>query len=209
MQLRYNYRLDPGRGQRAAWRGRSAAPGSCSTTGCAPGRKRAPAGLPYVTDAELSARLTAAKASPERAWLGEVSAVVLQQALADLDTAYRNFFASVTGQTQGAEGARHRGSGPVRIAGRRSGSPRNARLQITAGGKLRLPKIGDVPVRWSRALPSATVQRHRDQGRGRAGTSPGSSWQAGDDPLPQTGTEVGIDLGLTHFAVLSDGRKVA
>jgi putative transposase len=28
-------------------------------------------------------------------------------------------------------------------------------------------------------------------------------------PLPQTGAEVGIDLGLTHFAVLSDGRKIA
>ena len=59
------------------------------------------AGLPYLTDAELSARLTAAKATPERAWLGEVSAVVLQQALADLNAAYRNFFASVTGQRKG------------------------------------------------------------------------------------------------------------
>ena len=32
--------------------------------------------------------------------------------------------------------------------------------------------------------------------------------EAGDDPLPEVGTEVGIDLGLAHFAVLSDGRKV-
>ena len=47
------------------------------------------AGQPYVTDAELSARLTAAKTTSERAWLNEVSAVVLQQALADLNTAYR------------------------------------------------------------------------------------------------------------------------
>ena len=31
---------------------------------------------------------------------------------------------------------------------------------------------------------------------------------APDQPLPPTGREVGIDLGLTHFAVLSDGRKV-
>ena len=29
-----------------------------------------------------------------------------------------------------------------------------------------------------------------------------------DAPLPSTGREVGIDLGLAHFAVLSDGRKV-
>jgi IS605 OrfB family transposase len=33
--------------------------------------------------------------------------------------------------------------------------------------------------------------------------------QTADDPLPEAGTQVGIDLGLTHFAVLSDGRKVA
>jgi putative transposase len=33
--------------------------------------------------------------------------------------------------------------------------------------------------------------------------------ETGDDPLPGAGREVGIDLGLTHFAVLSDGRKVA
>ena len=34
------------------------------------------AGLPYPSDRELSARLTAAKATPEREWLGDVSAVV-------------------------------------------------------------------------------------------------------------------------------------
>jgi putative transposase len=32
---------------------------------------------------------------------------------------------------------------------------------------------------------------------------------AADDPLPPVDTEVGIDLGLTHFAVLSNGKKVA
>ena len=80
MQLRYNYRLYPTPGQRAAL---------ARAFGCARvvfndalrARQEAfAAGLPYLSDAELSARLTAAKASPERAWLGEVSAVVLQQA---------------------------------------------------------------------------------------------------------------------------------
>jgi transposase len=33
--------------------------------------------------------------------------------------------------------------------------------------------------------------------------------QAAAGPLPPSGTETGIDLGLTHFAVLSDGCKVA
>jgi putative transposase len=93
MQLRYNYRLYPTPGQRQAL---------ASAFGCARvvfndalrARQEAyAAGRPYIGDAELSAWLTAAKKTPERAWLGEVSAVVLQQALADLNAAYRNFFA--------------------------------------------------------------------------------------------------------------------
>ncbi|WP_446210322.1 helix-turn-helix domain-containing protein [Micromonospora sp. IBSANI012] len=41
------------------------------------------AGLPDVWDGDLSKRvITQAKRTPERAWLGEVSTVVLQQALA-------------------------------------------------------------------------------------------------------------------------------
>jgi putative transposase len=83
MQLRYNYRLDPAPRHRAAL---------ARAFGCARvvfndalrAREEAhDAGLPYLTDAELSARLTAAKRTPERAWLGEVSSVALQSALAD------------------------------------------------------------------------------------------------------------------------------
>ena len=40
----------------------------------------------------MSRRLTVAKGTPERAWLGEVSAVVLQQSLADRHRAYANYF---------------------------------------------------------------------------------------------------------------------
>jgi putative transposase len=92
MQLRYNYRLYPTQEQRGAL---------ARTFGCARvvfndglrARQDAHgAGQPYLTDADLSARLTKAKASPERAWLSEVSAVPLQQSLADLNAAYRRFF---------------------------------------------------------------------------------------------------------------------
>jgi IS605 OrfB family transposase len=207
MQLRYNYRLYPTPGQRAALARAFGCARVVFNDGLRARQEAFAAGLPYVTDAELSARLTAAKASPERAWLGEVSAVVLQQALADLGTAYRNFFASVTGKRKGPKIAapRFRSRKDRRQAIRFT---RNARWQITAGGKLRLPKIGDVLVRWSRALPSgpSSVTVIADA----AGRYLASFVvEAGDDPLPQTDTEAGIDLGLTHFAVLSDGRKVA
>lgn len=101
MHLRYNYRLCPARGQRAAL---------ARAFGCARvvfndalrGREEAhAAGLPYVTGAELSARLTAAKKTPERAWLGEVSSVILQQALADLNTAYATSLPRSPGSARG------------------------------------------------------------------------------------------------------------
>ena len=74
VQLRYNFRLYPTPGQRSAL---------ARAFGCARvvfndgARARQDAhadGLPYISDGELSAGLTKAKATPERAWLGEVSA---------------------------------------------------------------------------------------------------------------------------------------
>ena len=136
-----------------------------------------------------------------------MSAVALQQALADLNAAYRNFFASLSGERQG------RRTGPPRFRSRKDTRQairftRNARFSITPGGKLRLPKAGDVPVRWSRPLPcepsSVTVIK---DSAGRYFAS--FVIQAGPGALPETGPVVGVDLGLKHFAVLSDGRKIA
>ena len=64
-----------------------------------------------------------------RGW-ATCSAVILQQALADLNAAYRNFFASCYGQAEGPEGRRRPDSGPARTAGRPSGSRANARFRV-------------------------------------------------------------------------------
>jgi IS605 OrfB family transposase len=165
------------------------------------------AGEPYVTDAVLSGRLTGSKAAPERAWLSEVSSVVLQQALADVNTAYRNFFDSLSGKRKGPRAGvpRFRSRKDRRQAIRFTA---NARFRVLGNGRLRLPKVGDVPVRWSRELPAAptSVTVIRDAaGRYFASfvvvASPGAP--------PETGAECGVDLGLGHFAVLDDGTKVA
>jgi putative transposase len=206
MQLRYNYRLTPCTRHRAAF-GKAFGCVRVVFNDALHAREAAhQAGEPYVTDTELSARLTAAKKTPERAWLSEVSAVVLQQALADLNTAYRNFFASFTGQRKGPNLAkpRFRSRKDHRQAIRFTA---NARFKVLPNGKLRLPKIGDVPVRWSRPLPSepSSVTVIRDSaGRYFASfvveTEPGC--------LPPVESVTGVDLGLRHFAVLSDGRKI-
>jgi putative transposase len=206
VQLRYRYRLDPAPRHVAAL---------ARAFGCARmvfndalrARQQAhAAGLPFPTDAELSRRLTLAKRSPERVWLAEVSSVVLQQALADLNSAYRNYFTSRSGNRSGPriQPPRFRSRKDHRQAIRFT---RNAYFKVLPNGKLRLPKIGDVPVRWSRPLPSppSSVTVIRD-----AAGRYFASFVVEADPaaLPKTEPEVGIDLGLTHFAVLSDGRKI-
>jgi IS605 OrfB family transposase len=164
-------------------------------------------GRPYPTGAALSkALITEAKRAPERSWLGEVSAVVLQQALADCDTAYRNFFDSVKGRRRGA------GVGPPRFKKRTAAQAirftRNARFKVLGNGRLRLPKIGDIEVRWSRELPSeptsVTVIRSAT-GKYYASFVVGLD---GDGSLPVADEECGIDLGLKDFAVLSNGKVI-
>jgi putative transposase len=157
MQLRYSYRLEPQPRHRIALGKAFGCARVVFNDGLRARQDGHDAGLPYVTDGELSARLTAAKATPERAWLNEVSSVVLQQALADLNAAYRNFFASLKGERNGPKVKlpRFRSLKDHRQAIRFT---RNARFFITPSGKLWLPKIGDLPVRWSRPLQARTWQ---------------------------------------------------
>ena len=207
MQLRYNYRVYPTPSQQASLARAFGCARVVFNDGLRARQEARAEGLPYLSDAELSKRVTAAKLTPEREWLGEVSSVVLQQALADLNVAYRSFFASITGKRAGRRVA------PPRFRSRKDNRQAirftaNARFKVLDNGRLRLPKIGDVQVHWSRTLPSApsSVTIVKDAA-GRYFAS--FVVQATDEPLPPTDSEVGIDLGLTHFAVLSDGTKVA
>ncbi|MEH1053964.1 transposase [Micromonospora sp. CPCC 206171] len=207
VQLRYNYRVYPDASQREALARSFGCARVVFNDGLRARQQARLEGLPYLSDAELSKRVTAAKLTPQRAWLGEVSSVVLQQALADLNVAYRNFFASISGKRKGRKVA------PPRFRSRKDNRQairftKNARFKVLDNGRLRLPKIGDVEVRWSRNLPSdpSSVTVIRDAA-GRYFAS--FVVQSTDEPLPVADSEIGIDLGLTHFAVLSDGTKVA
>ncbi|MFC7262691.1 RNA-guided endonuclease InsQ/TnpB family protein [Streptomyces lutosisoli] len=211
MQLRYSFRLYPDSGQRAAL---------ARAFGCARvvfndavrAREDArTAGEAFPAAGELSKRLiTEAKRTEARSWLGEVSSVVLQQSLRDVEAAYRNFFASLKGQRQGAK------TGAPRFKSRKDNPQSirftaNARWSITDSGRLNLPKIGAVQVKGSRTLPSqpSSVTVIKD-----AAGRYFASFVIDTDPatdatrMPDTDQAIGIDLGLTHFAVLSDGTKI-
>lgn len=185
MQLRYSFRLYPSTGQRAALARAFGCVRVVFSDALRIREEARAAGLGFVASAELSKRLTAAKKTPQRAWLGEVSAVVLQQSLRDLDTAYRNFFDGLKGKRPKTGAPRFKSKRDNRQSVRFTA---NASWRITPGKKLRLPKIGDVKVKWSRVLPStpSTVTvvkdavepvlrelRHRDGRLG--GTAPGDA----------------------------------
>ncbi|MEU4482122.1 transposase [Micromonospora sp. NPDC023966] len=209
MQLRYNYRVYPTPGQQIVLAKVFGCARVVFNDGLRLRQQAREQGLAYVTDVELSKQvITAAKKTEARAWLGEVSSVVLQQALADLNTDYRNFFASVTGKRKGHKVA------PPRFRSRKDNRQairftKNSRFKVLDNGRLRLPKIGDLQVRWSRALPSdpSSVAVIKDAA-GRYFASFVVQTPE-DETLPPVDSEVGIDLGLTHFAVLSDGTKIA
>ncbi|MFD4456783.1 RNA-guided endonuclease InsQ/TnpB family protein [Nocardia sp. NPDC058480] len=206
MHLRYSYRLVPTASQRIALARAFGCARVVFNDAIAIRRAAHETGAPFPTDAAMSKALTAAKRTPERAWLSEVSAVLLQQALADANSAYRNFFASLSGKRKG------RKVGAPRFRSRRDSRQSirftaNAQFRILSNGRLRLPKIGDIPVRWSRSLPStpSSVTVTLDS-TGRYHAS--FVVEVSDHSLPATNGEVGLDLGLTHFAITSDGRKV-
>jgi putative transposase len=207
VQLRYSFRLYPTADQQVSLSKAFGCARVVFNDALASRRAAYEAGEPYISDTELSARLTASKGTPERSWLAEVSSVVLQQALADLNAAYRNFFASVTGKRTGAKTA------PPRFRSRKDRRQairftKNSRFALLDNGKLRLPKVGDVEVRWSRTLPSepSSVTVIRDAA-GRFFAS--FVVDPAREPLAKTDAECGIDLGLGHFAVLDDGTKVS
>ncbi|MFD6034305.1 RNA-guided endonuclease InsQ/TnpB family protein [Streptomyces griseoincarnatus] len=82
-------------------------------------------------------------------------------------------------------------------------------FSIRPNGRLYVAKVGEIPVRWSRELPSdpSSVTIVKD-----AAGRYFASFVVRTHPtavLPETTSEIGIDLGLTHFAILSDGRKVS
>jgi putative transposase len=155
-----------------------------------------------TTYAQANARLTAMKATEELAWLNEVSSVPLQQAIRHQQAAYAAFFAK-----------------RARYPRFKSRNGRQSAEYTRSGfrwrdGRLFLAKM-DAPLAftWSwpdtdlAAIDPSTVTVSRD---------PCGRWYVSlavevpdPEPLPATGRVTGVDLGITDFAVTSDGQRIA
>jgi putative transposase len=147
-----------------------------------------------------SALLTAWKRTEELAFLAEVSAVPLQQALRHLQTAFGNFWAK-----------------RARFPRFKSRKKSRASAEYTRSafrwrdGALTLAKMAEpLDIRWSRPLPEGAVPSTVTVSRDAAGR-----WfvsllceDPSVTPLPAVDAVVGIDVGLEHLLVLSTGEKI-
>jgi len=145
----------------------------------------------------LSRELTLKKASDTL--LKAVSATALNNTLWDLDAAFQKFFKKTAKYPQSKK------FGTVNSV---CYTLDKRQAVFLDGELLKLPKLGSLRVIWSRQVPvfpnTATVSK-----------APDGHWFVSlqidyTDPIspPATDKAIGIDLGLTCFAALSDGEKI-
>ncbi|HEY1004852.1 MAG TPA: RNA-guided endonuclease TnpB family protein [Streptosporangiaceae bacterium] len=150
--------------------------------------------------AESDRALTAMKKDPDLGFLSEVSSVPLQQALRHQHRAFQAFF---------ARRARH-----PRFKSRRSRqSAHYTRSAFTMrGGELRLARM-TAPVRFVWSWPDVDVTT-LDPAMVIVSREPDGRWYVtftidtdAPEPLQETDRVVGVDLGVTDFAVTSTGGR--
>lgn len=158
-----------------------------------------------LSAASQSAQLPALKQlRPE---LKAVGSQVLQDVLQRLDRAYQAFFRRVKAGTAPGfprfKSVKRYDSLTFKQAGWKLATPNGMRRTLTLQG------IGTCNLRWSRDLEGVvkTVTLKRDRCGDWFVTF--SCDHVAEQPLPATGTSVGIDLGLEHFLTTSDGVHVA
>lgn len=140
---------------------------------------------------------TPAQYKKEFPWLKEVDSLALANVQLNLQTAYKNFFQAGFGFPKFKKKSR-----------RQSYKTNNQRGSVALeNGHIKLPKIGWVRVKVHRQIEgiikNATISM----------TPTGKYFvsilcETEIAPLPKTNSSVGIDLGVSDFAILSTGEKI-
>ena len=152
--------------------------------------------------AESDRALTAMKKDSELAFLSEVSSVPLQQALRHQHRAFQAFFAGRTRYPR------------FKSRQSRQSAHYTRRAFTMRGGELRLAKT-TAPVRFVWSWPDVDVTT-LDPAMVIVSREPDGHWYVtftvdadAPEPLQETGRVVGVDLGVTDFAVTSAGKRIA
>jgi len=147
-------------------------------------------------------------------WLAEAPHHVLQQALVDLETAYKNFWAGRSGPPQRKrrgqdDSFRFPDPAQVELAGNLRVADKK-RTRSISHATLKLPKLGLVPCILHKAIPEGSFIKSVTVSRS------GHHWYAAillqcevEVPADRSGqVVVGIDMGVTQPVVLSSGQKI-
>jgi putative transposase len=132
-------------------------------------------------------------------WLRDAPTHPLQQTLKDLERAYTNFFA------RRAEFPRFKKKGQGDSF--RYPDPKQVKLDQD-NSRIFLPKLGWLRYRNSREVLGAVKQVTVSASGGKWYVSIQTERDV-DQPLPQVTSAVGIDMGITRFATMSDGNYLA
>jgi putative transposase len=151
---------------------------------------------PSPGDHAQSAQLTQARAASP--WLAAGSQTVQQQALRDLDQAWRQFFAGTHRRPTWRKAGQHEG---IRVVGPQA---LRARQDNRRWSSVLVPKVGWVRFRRSRVLPGWKSYRITCDRSGRWHLALASIPAA--VPGPGTGQIVGVDRGVRLAVALSTGE---
>jgi len=131
-------------------------------------------------------------------WLSEISCVPTQQSLRHLQTAFLNFWAK-------------RGSYPVfkKKKNKQSAEYTTSAFKWDAINKnIIISKIGHLKIRWSRnfkSIPTTVTITKEPSGKYYVTLCLNEPIKK----LPKTGKGVGVDLGISRLATLSNGERIA
>ena len=153
--------------------------------------------IKHYEDTKETLYNTPAQYKKEFPWLKEVDSLALANVQLNLQTAYKNFFQSGFGFPKFKKKSH-----------RQSYKTNNQKGSIALeNGFVKLPKVGWVRVKAHRqigsVIKSATISM----------TPTGKYFvsilcETEIAPLPKTNSSVGIDLGISDFAILSNGEKI-
>ena len=147
----------------------------------------------------MSKMLTKLKKQDDTAWLRNVDSVALQASYEHLIDAFQRFF-----QKQNNYPRFKSKKNPVQ-----SYTTKNTNNNIAiVGNQMKLPKLGLVKFAKSRDIEGRILKATIKYNASGTFYVSVQCEVPNFQPLPKTNEAVGIDLGITDFAILSDGRKV-
>ena len=158
-------------------------------------QERHTAGEKKLGYASLCKSLTEWKTQAEMLWLSETPSQALQQALKNLERAYKNFF------EKRADFPRFKKKG----TGDSFRYPQGCKLD-QANGRIFLPKLGWVRYRNSRDVLGDICNVTISQSGGKWFASIQTRREVG--AVQPTGGIVGLDMGIARFVTLSDGSHL-